>query len=267
VASLPPFLLRHDLPATDAIDYCRLMNDGLAAAAAGSAGRIHVLAAVPLQDPAAAAREVARAVEELGCLGAVIATNVAGRVELDDPSLSPFWAVAEALGALVFIHPHDVAGVSRMRDYHLRNLVGNPLETTLGASRLIFGGVLDRHPGLRVLLAHGGGSLPWLTGRLDRGFQVRTECRTTSQTPSRWAARFLYDTVLFDPRAVRMLVDAVGAHRVVLGSDFPFDMGDPDAVSTVERALDDPEARREVLSGNADRILAAHNRHAPGADS
>jgi aminocarboxymuconate-semialdehyde decarboxylase len=165
----------------------------------------------------------------------------------------------------VFIHPHDVAGMSRMKDYHLRNLVGNPLETTLAASRLIFGGVLDRHPGLRVLLAHGGGALPWLIGRFDRGFQVRPECRGTSQVPSQWAARFLYDTVLFGPRALRALVDMVGARQVLLGTDFPFDMGDPDAVGTVERAIEDPDVRREILSGNADRVLTAQNRRTPGA--
>jgi aminocarboxymuconate-semialdehyde decarboxylase len=260
VASPPPFLLRYDLPSNDAGDYCRAMNEALAEAAAPARDRLRILAAVPLQDPVQAARELTRAVEDLGCVGAAIATSVAGRVELDAPELRPFWSAAEALDALVFIHPHDVAGEGRMHAYHLRNLVGNPLETTLAAARLIFGGVLAQHPRLQVLLAHGGGTLPWLFGRFDRGFEVRPECRTIDGPPSGWAGRFLYDTVLFDHQTVRGLVDRVGAGRVVLGTDFPFDMGDPDAVGTVSRALDEPRMRHAVLSGNAARVLSAGRR-------
>lgn len=256
VVSLPPFLLRHDLPASEGADYSRAMNDGLAALARAGRGRIRALATVPIQDPAAAAVEVRRAVGELGLAGVVIATNVAGRVDLDYPALEPFWQAADSLGALVFIHPHDVAGAARMNRYHLRNLVGNPLETALAAAALIFGGVLVRHPGLQILLAHGGGALPWLLGRLDHGFQVRAECQGIEGAPSTWARRFLYDTVVFKPEILRVLVDWMGADRVVLGTDFPFDMSDPRPIATVTNAIADGAARRAILEENPVRLLA-----------
>jgi aminocarboxymuconate-semialdehyde decarboxylase len=181
---------------------------------------------------------------------------VAGRLELDDAGLAPFWEAAAALEVPVFIHPHDVAGAGRMPRYHLRNLVGNPLETALAAAALIFGGVLRRYPRLDVLLSHGGGALPWLLGRLDHGFEVRVECRGIDRPPSEWARRFLYDTVVFKPSILRTLVEWIGADRVVLGTDFPFDMSDPHPVGTVHEALRDPDARRALLEGNAWRLLA-----------
>lgn len=256
VVCLPPFLLRHDLPASDGAAYSRAMNDGLAAMGDGSGSRIRMLATVPLQDPPAAAEELRRAVTELGAAGAVIATNVAGRVELDDASLAPFWEGAASLGALVFIHPHDVAGAGRMSRHHLRNLVGNPLETALAGAALIFGGVLDRHPDLRILLSHGGGALPWLLGRLDHGYQVRPECRGIDRPPSEWARRFLYDTIVFRPSILHALVEWMGADRVVLGTDFPFDMSDPRPVADVGEAVQDSNQRQAILEGNAARLLA-----------
>ncbi len=257
VVSLPPFLLRHDLPPADGAAYSRAMNDGLAALAAASGGRVRFLATVALQDPPAAVAELRRAVAELDGLGAVIATNVAGCLELDDPTLESFWEAAESLGALVFIHPHDVAGAARMPRYHLRNLIGNPLETALAGAALIFGGVLDRHPDLRILLSHGGGALPWLLGRLDHGFEVRAECRGIDRPPSEWARRFLYDTVVFRPQTLRALIELMGADRVVLGTDFPFDMSDPRPLETLDQAVGDPHVRRAILDGNAARLLAA----------
>ncbi len=265
VVSLPPFLLRHDLPPVDGTAYSRAMNDGLAAVAAASGGRAGFLATVPLQDPEAAAEELRRAVIDLGAAGAVIATNVAGRVELDDASLAPFWESAASLGALVFIHPHDVAGAGRMSRYHLRNLVGNPLETALAGAALIFGGVLDRHPDLRILLSHGGGALPWLLGRLDHGYQVRPECRGIDRPPSEWARRFLYDTIVFRPSILHALIEWMGADRVVLGTDFPFDMGDSRPVAAVGEAVKDSNQRQAVLEGNAARLLARVSASPPAA--
>lgn len=270
VVSLPPFLLRHDLPPADGAAYSRAMNNGLAALAQAAGGRLRALATVPMQDPAAAAAELRRAREDLGCDGVTIAASVAGRLELDDPALEPFWEVCERVRVLVFVHPHDVAGAGRMQRYHLRNLVGNPTETALGAAYLIFGGVLDRHPGLVVLLAHGGGALPWLVGRLDRGVDVRPECRGMVTPPSQQARRFLYDTVVFSPQILRALVAWVGPAQVVLGTDAPFDMSDPHPVTTVMQALSDVGARRAVLEGNAARLLAfpgPTSRPAPRAPS
>ncbi len=265
VVCLPPFLLRHDLPASDGAAYSRAINDGLAAMADGSGSRIRMLATVPLQDPPAAAVELRRAVAELDAAGAVIATNVAGRVELDDASLAPFWEAAASLGALVFIHPHDVAGAGRMARYHLRNLVGNPLETALAGAALIFGGVLDQHPDLRILLAHGGGALPWLLGRLDHGHQVRPECRGIERPPSEWARRFLYDTIVFKPSILHALVEWMGADRVVLGTDFPFDMGDSRPVAAVGEAVQESSQRQAILEGNAARLLTRVPASSPAA--
>ncbi len=263
VVSLPPFLLRHDLPPGDGLAYSRAMNDGLALLARRAGGRLRVLATVPLQDPLAAAAEARRACDALGCDGVAIAASVAGRVELDDPALAPFWEACERLDLLVFLHPHDVAGAARMQRYHLRNLVGNPTETALGAAYLIFGGVLARHPGLRVLLAHGGGALPWLLGRLDRGFAVRPECSGAAVPPSQQARRFFYDTLVFSPPALRALVAWVGPAQVVLGTDAPFDMSDPHPVTTVAQALGDGDARHAVLAGNAVRLLPSARRGGP----
>jgi len=256
VCSLPPFLLRHDLPVHDGIAYSRAMNDGLAAAATSMGNRVRMLATVPLQAPQDAVEELRRAAGDLGFAGVEIATNVAGTVELDDPALEPFWSSVETLRMFVLIHPHDVAGAARMQAYHLRNLVGNPVETTLAAARLIFGGVLSRHPDLTVVLSHGGGALPWLAGRIEQGYRVRPECRTVESPPSAWLRRFVYDTVLFAPHAVRALVEWVGADRVVLGTDYPFDMGDTDPIGTVTAALSDPQACDAVLAANAARLLA-----------
>jgi len=254
--SLPPFLLRHDLSAAEGTAYSRAMNDGLTAIAAAHGGRLLPLATVPLQDPAAAVEELRRAVTDLGLAGVEIATNVGGRGNLDDPALEPFWDAAEALGALVFIHPHDVAGSGTMQSYHLRNLVGNPLETALAGARLVFGGVLARHPALQVLLAHGGGALPWLLGRLDQGFRVRPECRGIDSPPSAWARRFFYDTVVFNTEILRALVAWMGADQVVLGTDFPFDMGDARPVASVTEAVTDADRRRAILERNPLRLLA-----------
>lgn len=267
VCGLPPFLLRHDLPVDDGIAYSRAMNNGMAAAAASMGDCVRMLATVPLQAPQDAAEELRRAAWDLGFVGVEIATNVAGTIELDDPALELFWSSVETLGMFVLIHPHDVAGADRMQAYHLRNLVGNPFETTLAASRLIFGGVLSRHPGLTAVLSHGGGAVPWLAGRLEQGFRVRPECRTLDSPPSAWLRRFMYDTVLFEPNTVRALVDWVGADRVVLGTDYPFDMGDTDPVATVAEALADRQARAAVLAGNAARLLALTGHSLDGSSS
>jgi aminocarboxymuconate-semialdehyde decarboxylase len=257
--SLPPFLLRYDLSPAQGLEYSRAMNDGLAAASRQMGGRARMLGTVPLQAPAAAADELRRALGDLGLVGVQIATSVSGKVDLDDAGLAPFWRAADALGALVFVHPHDVAGADRMQAYHLRNLVGNPLETSLAGARLIFGGVLVGYPRARILLAHGGGALPWLAGRLDRGHRVRLECRSAHVPPSALAARMFYDTVLFDPGRVRALVEWIGPSQVVLGTDFPFDMGDPDAVRMVGAALADPRHRHAVLEENAARLLGTRS--------
>jgi aminocarboxymuconate-semialdehyde decarboxylase len=234
----------------------RLYNDDLAAAVAERPDRLAGLATVPLQDISAAVQELERAIIQLGLKGVYIGSNIGGK-DLDHPDLFPFLAKAEALRAPVFLHPIDVLGVERLRAYYLHNGLGNPYETALAAARLIFGGVLDRLPRLQVCLAHAGGALPYLFGRLDRVYRVRKEARgTLRRAPSAYLRRFTYDTIAHSEPALRYLIGVVGADRVALGSDYRFDMGLLDPAAPV-RALR-PLARSDrdaILGGVAAKLL------------
>jgi aminocarboxymuconate-semialdehyde decarboxylase len=248
-------LLGYDAPADEGLERCRAQNEGLAALHAARPHRVSVLGAVPLQDPEVAAGEL-EALMASGFAGVEIAASVNGTY-LGDDRLAPFWAAAEATGALVFVHPttHGFADPV-FADYYLWNLVGNPLETTIAAAHLVLSGVLERHPGLRVLLAHGGGAIAALRGRLRHGWSFQPQARSRlTEPPEASLRRFYYDTVTHDPAVLRELVAFAGADRVLLGSDYPFDMGDArpaETVAAVGLAGDEQEA---VLGGNAARLL------------
>jgi aminocarboxymuconate-semialdehyde decarboxylase len=234
----------------------RLYNDELAATVAGCPDRLAGLATVPLQDVPAAAAELERAVRELGLRGVYIGSNVCGK-DLDHPDLLPFFAEAEALGAPIFIHPIDILGVERLRAYYLHNGLGNPFDTAVAAARLIFGGVLDRFPRLRVCLAHAGGALPFLIGRLDRVYRVRAEARENiHRRPTAYLRRFYFDTITHHDPALQYLVALVGADRVALGTDYRFDMGTLDPVKAVRglRGLTQAD-RAGILGGVAAKLL------------
>jgi aminocarboxymuconate-semialdehyde decarboxylase len=172
--------------------------------------------------------------------------------DLDHPDFLPFFARAEALRALVFIHPLDVIGVERIRSYYLHNGLGNPFDTAVAAARLLMGGVLDRFPRLQICLAHAGGALPYLIGRLDRVHKVRPEAREKSRRrPSAYLRRFHYDTVVHHEKALRYLVDLVGNDRVVVGSDYRFDMGCLDPVKTLTAVRELSRADRAAILGGA----------------
>lgn len=234
----------------------RLYNDELAATVSGRSDRLAGLATVPLQDVPGAVAELERAIGQHALRGVYIGSNVCGK-DLDHPDLLPFFATAEALRAPVFIHPIDVLGVERLRSYYLHNGLGNPFDTAVAAARLIFGGVLDRFPRLQVCLAHAGGALPYLMGRLDRVYRVRKEARgNLRRSPSAYLRRFYYDTIAHHGPALRYLVGLVGADRVALGSDYRFDMGSLDPVRAV-RALR-PLSRKDgsaILGGVAEKLL------------
>ena len=249
-------LTAYELECEQAVAWARLYNEALADEVASEPGRFRALATVPLGWPDAAAAELRRAIGELGLVGAAIATRVEG-AELDDPSLEPFWAAAEETRALVLVHPLrplDGRGVSR---YRLGNLVGNPAETAIAGAHLVFGGVLERHPGLRVCLVHGGGFLPYQAGRLDRGYAAQPERTAANLTrpPREWLRRLHYDTVLHDPGSLAFLVGVVGESQVLLGSDYPFAMGEPHPVEAVQEAGLTATALAAVLDGNARRLL------------
>ena len=237
--------------------YARMFNEGLAATAATAPDRFRTLATVPLQAPDRAAHELRHAITSLGMSGAEIATTVDGR-ELDDPELAPFWSAAEELRAVVVVHPYASLAGRNVARYNLNNLVGNPAETTIAVAHLVHGGVLERHPGLRIVLVHGGGFAPFQMGRWDRGFSSKADGAEANLTrpPSDWLRQMWFDTVLHSPASLRFLVEVVGVEQVVLGSDYPFRMGDPDPVATV-RAVDGLAGNdlERVLSGNLATLL------------
>jgi len=250
-------LLFYDVDPDEGLYRCRLQNQGLARLRAERPHRVSVLGAVPLQDPDLAASELQEMMASGSFAGVEITASVHGKY-LGDPRFAPFWAAAETTGALVFVHPTTQGfGEPVFGEYYLQNLVGNPMETTLTAAHMVLAGVMERHPGLKVLLAHGGGAIVSLRGRLRHGHEAITAAGGALSEPADVSIRrFLFDTVTHDPAILRDLVEAVGASRVLLGSDYPFDMGDPHPVETVRRATLWEEDEAALLSGNAERLLA-----------
>jgi aminocarboxymuconate-semialdehyde decarboxylase len=212
------------------------------------------LATLPMQDPDAAVNEVNRAVTELGCRGIYLGTNIRGK-ELSDPSFLPVFERIHALGMPIFLHPLNVIGVQRLTSYYLHNLLGNPFDTAVAAANLIFSGVLDRFPKLTVCLPHAGGALPYLIGRLNRGWKVRPECKALKKPPSSYMRRFTYDTISHAPESLSYLIDLVGVDRVMLGSDYCFDMGYEQPVKVVTALKLSPADQEKILSANAARLL------------
>ena len=243
----------YDLPEDVAVSYHTRMNEGLAEAVDAYPRRFRFLASVPLPWGAAAADVLRDAVTRLGAVGAMIGTNVGGR-NLDDARLEPLWAASEKLGCPVELHPVHVAGAERLGDYQLENFLGNPFDTTVAAASLIFGGVLDRHPRLDVILVHGGGYLPYAVGRMTHGRLARGVARDLHREPVDYLDRFHYDTIVYDRRLLTALRGLVGSERIVLGSDYPFDMEPADIVATARAALG--EDALHVLAANARRLLA-----------
>jgi aminocarboxymuconate-semialdehyde decarboxylase len=220
----PPFTVLYELPADEGNRWCRVLNERIAEHAAASEGSLLGFATVPLQAGGEAAAQELRRAKDLGLVGVQVLTSVCG-APLDAPELEPFFAAATELGMITSVHPHFVSGADRMRTHHLRNLIGNPVETTLTAARLWTSGLLERYPGLRIILAHGGGAFPQLAlGRLQHGYDRRAEFADVSMDPVTAARRFHYDSVVFSPVVLNQLVELVGADRIVVGTDFPFDM-------------------------------------------
>jgi aminocarboxymuconate-semialdehyde decarboxylase len=240
------------LDPSDGVWLARVLNELTVDAIAKHSDRFRAMAAVPLQAPELAADELRYAVTELGIVSVEIGTKVADS-ELDDPALEPFWTTAEDLDLLVLVHPpYRSIGIDRFKRYFLDNLVSNPMEETVAAAHLIFGGVLERHTRLKICLTHGGGFLPYQIGRLDRGFDARPSVTATRLTapPSSFLRRFYYDTVVHGSEALRFLGDRVGMDRIVLGSDYPFPMGSPHPVDAVRAAGLSDDATEAILRSN-----------------
>ena len=233
-----------------------IQNDQMATHIAAHPTRFMGIATLPMASPTRAADELKRAVTKFGLRGAMFASNVKG-VNLDDPSFEPLWAAAEELGAFMFVHPNNVAGADRLKSYYLQNLIGNPLDTTIAAVCLYFGGVMDRYPKLKIMLAHGGGFTPYQAARWEHGWAVRPEPKKNIKTqPKNIARRFMYDTILHSDKTLEAMIGLVGVERVMLGSDYPYDMGMTDCVAHV-RALSISDAgKASILSGNFEKFLA-----------
>lgn len=232
----------------------RTAHRGIAAIVAEEPTRLTGLGLIALQHPDTAVEALDDAVLECGLRGVEIssfAPTADGTVELSNPGLEPFWARAEELDAVVFLHPFGCSLDARLDRFYLSNTVGQPTENAAALSHLIFSGVLDRHPDLKFVAAHGGGYLPTYIGRSDHAWTVRPEARRCADRPSSYLGRITFDSLVHGPEALRALVDSVGARSVVLGSDYPFDMGTDDPVAEVQRAGFDDDTRRAILRTNA----------------
>ncbi|MYS88741.1 MULTISPECIES: amidohydrolase family protein [Streptomyces] len=232
----------------------RLAGEATAAHCAQAPGRLHGLGLVPLQHPESAVRALEFAVG-MGLSGVEISSHAPGR-ELSDPAYEPFWTRAEETGAILFLHPFGCTLDERLDQWYLSNTVGQPTENAVALSHLIFSGVLDRHPELKLIAAHGGGYLPTHIGRSDHAWSARSDAGAgCAHVPSSYLKRLYFDSLVHDPQVLRALIGAVGADRVLLGSDFPFDMGTEDPVGALRAAgLSDPDFHA-VRGGNAAALL------------
>lgn len=233
-----------------------LQNDFIASMVSGTPGRFVGMATLPMQDPERAATELERAVTKLGFPGASISTSVNG-TDYDHPDYRQFWAKVQELDATVILHPQGYSDGARLTDYYMINIIGNPLDSTVATMRLIFGGVLEEFPNLKIVVVHGGGFLPFYADRMDHSFEVRPECRESiSQRPSEYLRKLYFDTMVFGEVALGYLVQLYGSDHLLLGTDYPYDMGETDPIGLIERVegLSEDDVAN-IVGGNAARLL------------
>lgn len=249
----PPMV--HWAPPDLGAELARAYNDGIAAICRRYPDRFVGLATLPLQDVPAALAEMVRAVRDLDMRGAYVATSVRGRY-LDDRSFWPLWSLAEEMGIPVFTHPYTHLGAAELGRFHLFNTVGFPTETAVFATRLIYSGLFQTHPGVAVVLAHAGGTLPLLLGRLDHAHRNRRELQQAiPDPPSAYLRHFFVDTIAHSDLALRFVIETVGLQRVVLGTDAPYDMADDDPLARLRRLGLPPLDQAAVLGLTAARLL------------
>ena len=236
-------------------DVTRLINDNIAATVARHPDRLVGLGTVPMQAPDFAVAEMERLVKELDLRGIELCTNVAG-AELSDEQFRPVFAKAEELGILIFLHPSGFTEGRRLSRHYFSNVIGNPLDSTVAVSHLIFGGVLDAHPRLKVCVAHGGGFLPAYAGRMDHAHRARSDCRLCiKRKPSSYLRKMYFDTIVFEPGQLEYLVETYGSDHILMGTDYPFDMGMYKPVQFVGGAKLTATDKAAILGGNAARLL------------
>lgn len=244
-----------EAPARD-VALCRIVNDSLAAIVREHPRRYTALATLPMNDPAAAVDEFERATGELGLPGVMLYSNANG-VALSDRRFWPLYEKADAARAVFYIHPNYPVGVEAMQDYMLMPMVGFLMDTTLAAASLVYAGVGERFPGIRWVLAHLGGAVPYMAERFDRGFECLPECGANiTAPPSEQLRRFYYDTVNFDPGALKLAIDFAGPERILAGSDYPHMIGSIEKMKSSIADLDiTDEQRAGILGGNARSLL------------
>jgi aminocarboxymuconate-semialdehyde decarboxylase len=252
----PPNQCFYTVPLEIAVKASRLVNDGLAEYVAKKPDRFLALGTVPLTDGKEAASELEYCVKKLGMKGVELLTNVAGK-ELSDPICAPFWQKAEELGALVILHPNGFTEGKRFSRFYFNNVIGNPLETTIALHYLIFDGVLERHPNLKILAVHGGGYLPAYSGRIDHAWGARSDSHgNLPQPPTTYLKKIYFDSVVFTPYQLAELVRLVGVDHVIMGSDYPFDMADFDPIEHLASVESfDQSTIAALAGGNAKKLL------------
>jgi aminocarboxymuconate-semialdehyde decarboxylase len=253
----PPPQCYYTVPLDIAVKAAHIVNDGIAAYVAARPDRFVALGSVPMPDGNEAARELERCMTQLKFKGAQILTNVAGN-ELSDPAFAPFWKKAEELGAVVLIHPNGFTEAQRLSRFYFNNVIGNPLETAIALHYLIFDGVLERHPDLKIIAVHGGGFLGAYPGRIDHAWGARSDARgDLPKPPSSYLRKIYVDTVVFTPQQLSALIATFGIDHVLMGTDYPYDMAEyePLELLAVTASLDD-SARAALAGGNANKLLA-----------
>ena len=265
VLTVSPMLFNYGAEVDDAVSHCAQLNDELAAIALAQPSSFVSLGMVPAQDTEASVKELTRAVTELGMPGIQLGANIWGE-DLDSPRLRPLLQAADEYGAIIFVHPavsqsppDAVANMTRLGDYYLRNLIGSPLDTTISIARIIFSGLLDELRNLRFVFAHAGGFAPLGVGRLDHGFRVRPEASKLSEPPSQALKRVYLDSITHLPAGLRLMVELLGEQQIVLGSDYPYDMGPVDPVGDVRSAGLSVEAEEVILSTNALQLFGINS--------
>ena len=254
--AIPPYQYYYWAEAEVGREATRKLNDHLAETVAKEPERLVALGTVPLQNTQMAVAELQRCVGELGMRGVEISTRVGGE-ELSSPRLEPFFAKAEDLDTLIFIHPEGFSAGERFTEHYFINLIGHPVESSLAIGHLIFGGVLDRYPGLKICVAHGGGYVPAYAGRMDHGYNARPDCREKlTSPPSTYLGKFYFDTMVFEPDQLAFLIKKYGADHILLGTDYPYDMGEDaplDLIAKVDGL--DADERSAICGLNAARLL------------
>jgi aminocarboxymuconate-semialdehyde decarboxylase len=258
VISPAPAQCYYDVPPEIGVQAARMVNDDIAAIMAESRDRIPAaLGSVPLQaGGAAAAAELDHCVRTLGLKGVEVLAHV-GNLELSDPGFEPFWAKAEALGAVIFIHPAGFTEARRFGRFYFNNVIGNPLDTTVALHHLIFDGVLERHPDLKILAAHGGGYLPSYSGRIDHAWGARIDAHGhLPKPPSFYLKKIYLDSIVFTPEQLEGLAKLFGVEKILLGTDYPYDVGEYDPIGHIAsvRSFSDAD-RAAICGGNARKLF------------